>query len=39
MERDRERERARKNIRTAIALGLIALASFALFVYQVWRYG
>ena len=36
---DPNRERARKNVRTAIILGLIALASLGIFVYQVWQLG
>jgi hypothetical protein len=34
-----DRQRQRKNLRTAIVLALIALASFAAFFYKVWHLG
>jgi hypothetical protein len=34
-----ERERARKNVRTALVLGAIALASLTGFVLKVWQLG
>jgi hypothetical protein len=33
------RERARRNVRTALTVGLIALASLAVFAYKVWPLG
>src|SRR5690606_13237048 len=34
-----DKERQRKNVRTALVVVLIALASLALFAYKVWQYG
>ena len=31
--------RDRKNLRTALLVGLIAVATFATFVYKVWQFG
>ena len=31
--------RDRKNLRTALVVGMIAVASFATFVYKVWQFG
>jgi hypothetical protein len=39
MTMDAHRERARKNLRTAIILGLIAVSSLGIFIYQVWQLG
>jgi hypothetical protein len=33
------KERDRKNLRTALAVGFIALASLAVFAYKVWPFG
>jgi hypothetical protein len=32
------KERDRKNLRTALGVGLIVLVSLAYFVYNVWQY-
>ena len=32
-------ERDRKNLRTALVVGLIAVVSFVAFVYKVWQFG
>jgi len=34
-----DRARARKNLRTGLILGAIALASLLGFIYKVWRLG
>ena len=34
-----DRQRARKNLRTALILGLLALLSLAAFVYKIWNLG
>jgi len=33
------RQRQRKNLRTALILGLLALLSLAAFVYKIWNLG
>jgi hypothetical protein len=33
------KERDRKNLRTALGVGLIVIASLAYFVYKVWQFG
>ena len=33
------KERDRKNLRTALGVGLIVLVSVAMFVYKVWQFG
>lgn len=33
------KQRARKNLRTALVLGLLALASLAAFAHKVWHLG
>ena len=32
-------DRQRRNVRTALALGLLALLSLAAFIYKVWNLG
>jgi hypothetical protein len=34
-----ERARARRNVRTALMLAALAIASLAVFVLKVWRFG